>query len=112
MSTCDLEMKVLSKLLIVTALSALSALAADVNGTWSGVVPLPTGQQFPFIAHLTQAGDKITGKLDGINGAPDVKILNGKIQGDTVTFQGVRKINGEDEKFNYTTRNRGPAFSP
>lgn len=37
--------------------------------------------------HLTQAGDKITGKLDGINGAPDVEILNGKIDGGTVTFR-------------------------
>ena len=75
-------------MLIVTAPSALSALAADVNGTWSGVVSRCRPEnKLPFVMHLTQAGDKITGKLDGINGAPDVEILNGKIDGGTVTFR-------------------------
>jgi len=88
-------------------LLTVSALAADATGVWTGEVKLPTGQALPFIARLTQQGDKITGKLDGINGAPDVEIVNGKIAGDTITFNGVRQINGASVKFNYSGKLAG-----
>jgi len=99
-------MKVL-RLISAAALLAVSLFAAYVSGTWTGEVKLPTGQALPFVAHLKQDGQKIAGKLEGINGAPDVEILNGKIDGDTVTLQGVRKINGADVKFNYTAKAAG-----
>ena len=35
---------------------------------------------------------------------PAVTITNGKIEGDTITFNGVRPINGADVKFNYTAK--------
>ena len=92
------------RLLSAGALLAISLFAADLSGTWTGEVKLPTGQGLPFVAHIKQDGNKVTGKLDGINGAPDVEILNGKIEGDTITFQGVRKINNADVKFNYTAK--------
>ena len=98
-------MKVL-RLIAAASLLAVSLFAADVSGTWSGDVKLPNGQSLPFVARLKQDGGKITGKLDGINGAPDVEILNGKIDGDTVTFQGVRKINGADVEFNLRPKPR------
>ncbi len=93
------------KLLRVSMLAAcaVSLLAADVSGTWTGVVKLGnSGTELPFVVQMKQQGETITGRLDGIYGAPDVEILNGKISGDTITFQGVRKINGADVKFNYT----------
>jgi hypothetical protein len=86
--------------ILAVALSG-TALAADATGTWTGTVKLPNGQELPFVAHLKQAGTAVTGKLDGINGAPDVVISNGKNQQDTVTFAGTRKINGADVVFNY-----------
>jgi phage tail sheath gpL-like len=93
----------LVRVLLAGALGALSLFAADVSGTWTGVVKLGSaGQELPFVVQMKQQGDTITGRLDGINGAPDVTIMEGKISGDTITFQGVRKINGEDVKFNYT----------
>jgi hypothetical protein len=89
--------------LFAAALSAASLFAANVSGTWTGVVKLGnTGQELPFVVQMKQQGGAITGRLDGIYGAPDVEILNGKIDGDTITFQGVRKINGADVRFNYT----------
>jgi hypothetical protein len=88
----------------VFALLAGIALAADATGVWKGEVKLPTGQALPFVARLTQNGTTITGKLDGIGGAPDVEIVNGKIDGDTVTFNGVRTINNMPVKFNYTAK--------
>jgi hypothetical protein len=84
--------------------------AADVTGTWKGDVKLPNGQSVPFVAHLKQQKSVITGKLDGINGAPDVEVMDGKIEGDTITFWGVRKINGADVKFNYNGKLAGESL--
>ncbi len=95
--------------LATAASGALAAQAAlDVQGTWVGVVSLPAnpanpnGQKLPFIAHLVQKDDVVTGVLDGIGGAPDVPVTNGRINGNTLTFNGVRKINGQDVTFTYT----------
>ena len=91
------------RILIAATVCSLSLFAADVGGTWTGVVKLGnTGQELPFVVQMTQNGDTITGRLDGINGAPDVEILNGKISGNTITFEGVRKLGQADVKFNYT----------
>jgi len=80
---------------------ATTAFAADVTGKWSGEVKLPNGNALPFVANLNQQGAAVTGTLEGINGAPDVQIMNGKVDGDKVTFSGVRKINNGEVKFNY-----------
>jgi hypothetical protein len=87
---------------------ALAAQGLDVQGTWVGVVNLPgnannpAGQKLPFVAHLTQKDDLVTGLLDGIRGTADVQISDGKISGNILTFNGVRKINGQDVTFTYT----------
>ena len=88
--------------LILFALIASPALAADATGTWRGEVKLPNGNVLPFIARLTQSGMQVTGRLDGIGGAPDVTITDGKVEGNTITFSGIRKINDADVKFNYS----------
>jgi hypothetical protein len=96
----------------ILALAAMAApvWAADATGTWKGDVKLPTGQLLPFVAHLKQQKSVVTGKLDGINGGPDVEVMDGKIQDDTITFWGVRKINGADVKFNYTGKLAGDSL--
>jgi hypothetical protein len=60
-------MKKLLLLLGVFALTAVTALAADVTGTWRGTL-LPPGATDaagaePFIATFKQDGDKITGTI-------------------------------------------------
>lgn len=80
---------------------AVQAFSADATGTWSGEVTLPTGLALPFVAHLVQEDAVITGTLAGIGGAPDVDIMDGKIDGATITFSGVRQIQDADVKFNY-----------
>ncbi len=87
---------------LLVGLFATPGLAADASGVWKGEVKLPTGQMLPFVARLTQQGDRITGKLDGIGGAPDVEVIDGKVQGETISFSGVRQINDAPVKFNYT----------
>ena len=92
----------LLRLLFFSTLFAASLFAADLTGTWTGVVKLGNGNELPFIVHMKQQGETITGKMDGIGGAPDVEIQSGKISGDTVTYVGIRKINSVDVKFTYT----------
>jgi hypothetical protein len=92
------------RILSVAAFAVVSLFGADMSGTWTGEVKVPTGQALPFVVHLKQDGTKITGKMDGIGGAPDVLIENGKIEGETITYEGVRKINNADVRFQYTAK--------
>jgi hypothetical protein len=89
---------------------AATALAGDATGKWSGKVKLPNGQELPFVAHLKQQGARVTGTLDGINGAPAVTISDGRNDNDNVTFAGVRKINGTEVKFKYSGRLDGDSL--
>ena len=89
---------------LALALAAAATLSAQmgVAGVWSGDVELPNGNRLPFVARLAVDGSAVTGTLDGIGGAPDVTIENGRLDGDTVTFTGVRDIQGEPVTFSYT----------
>jgi hypothetical protein len=91
-----------SLLLAVAATVSIAAQPADFTGTWTGVVNLPNGQKVPFIAHLKLQGEAVSGVLDGINGGADVTIQEGKLSGASVTFNGVRAINGMNVTFTYT----------
>lgn len=96
--------------LLALVVMAVPVWAADATGTWKGDVKLPNGQLLPFVAHLKQQKSAITGTLDGINGGPDVQIMDGKITHDVITFWGVRKINGADVKFNYSGKLAGDSL--
>jgi hypothetical protein len=85
----------------VALLCSAQTWAADLTGKWTGEVKLPTGQAVPFIVELSQQGQVVTGKLAGINGAPDVQIMDGKLDKDLLTFWGVRRIANADVRFNY-----------
>jgi hypothetical protein len=90
------------RLAVASVLFTASLLAADFTGTWTGVVNAGNGPApLPFVVHIKQDGDTISGRMDGIGGSPDVEIHNGKVNGNTITFEGVRQINNQDVKFNY-----------
>ena len=86
---------------LLAGLMASPALAADFSGTWSGDVELPNGQKLPFVAVLEQDGDQVTGILQGIGGAPDVEIMNGRVEDNFVRFSGVRMIQDTGVEFSY-----------
>lgn len=87
---------------------ASAAAEADVTGKWSGDVVLPTGQTLPFAAEFKQEGMALTGKLAGVNGAPDVTIENGMVHGEFVTFTGTGAGQGGPMKFSYTGKVAAP----
>jgi hypothetical protein len=69
---------------MIVLVIGISAYAADIDGTWSGVVD-GGGGQFPVSFTFKADGAMLTGTTLGLDGAP-VPIKDGKIDGNTITF--------------------------
>jgi len=100
-------MKTHTTLLTLAALS-LSALAADVTGTWKAEFDTQRGlQKYTFT--LKQDGTSVTGKAnverDGEKREAELK--EGKVEGDTVTFVEPLKIQDNELRITYTGRISG-----
>ena len=83
-------------LLALLGVSTISALAADVTGKWTALVPGRNGTQENTFA-LKQEGAKLTGTLSGGRGG-DVQSTDGKVEGDTISFTVVRNFGGNEVK--------------
>jgi hypothetical protein len=68
---------------ILLVLSAGSALAADVTGTWTGQGGPDGGMTITF--HFKQDGAKLTGTVDAPQGEP-LQIADGKVDGNKISF--------------------------
>jgi hypothetical protein len=80
--------------------AALPALAADVDGKWTGNVSTPNGDiavGFDFKSD----GAMLTGSTTGLDGAP-VPIKDGKIDGDKISFIVTFDFGGMPIDLNYT----------
>src|SRR6185503_2719672 len=100
-------MKTHTTLLTLAALS-LSALAADVTGTWKAEFDTQRGlQKYTFT--LKQEGTSVTGKAnverDGEKREAELK--EGKVEGDTVTFVEPLKIQDNELRITYTGKISG-----
>jgi hypothetical protein len=76
-------MKIIASILVLLTIS-MTALAADVDGTWTGTASTPGGD-FPIVFKLKADGAKLTGTTQGFDGS-DVPIADGAITGNTITF--------------------------
>ena len=90
------------------ALFSLSALAADVTGTWKAEFDTQRGlQKYTFT--LKQDGANVTGKAnverDGEKREAELK--EGKVEGDTVTFVEPLKIQDNEVNITYTGKISG-----
>jgi hypothetical protein len=74
-------------------LSAATAMAADVTGTWTGEAKGPDGSSFQLTFTFKQDGNMLTGTVQLPQNDP-VAITNGKVDGDKFTF---------DDSFNGVT---------
>ena len=73
----------------------LTAQAADANGTWTWTTPGRNGgPERTSILKLKTEGDKVTGTINGRQGGEDIKITDGKITGEEVTFKVSRSGQG------------------
>jgi len=89
--------------LLTLAVCSLSALAADVTGTWKTEFETQRGLQ-KYIFTLKQDGTSVTGKAnverDGEKREAELK--EGKVEGDTVTFVEPLKIQDNEINITYT----------
>lgn len=92
-------MKTLLTVMVLLALAAGAALAADVTGAWKAAVPGRDGQTMETTFNLKAAGDTVTGAVVTERG--ETPIQDGKIAGDTVTFKVKREFNGNTMIMNY-----------
>jgi hypothetical protein len=75
----------MKKRLLLPALLILSfvsvCLAADVDGKWTGLI----AEQYEFNIKVAAKGDSLTG-VAYVTGTPEIKIENGIIKGNEITF--------------------------
>jgi hypothetical protein len=80
---------------------ATSMMAAGVDGKWECGVKGGDGVVRPLIATLKADGMKLTGVLNGMNGAPDIQIFDGMAHGDEVMWSSKRPVQNGTVQFNY-----------
>src|SRR5262249_7691679 len=76
-------MRILASIAVLLMVS-LTAVAADVDGKWTGTVQTPMGD-LPVAFTFKADGATLTGSTTGFDGA-EVPIQDGKIDGNTITF--------------------------
>ncbi|HEU0123155.1 MAG TPA: hypothetical protein VFQ91_21675 [Bryobacteraceae bacterium] len=86
---------------------AVSMLAADITGKWTGKVETPNGSRDVNMTFKAD-GSTLTGTVSGRNG--DSPIENGKISGDDISFTVTRKFNDNEIKMNYTGKVSGDSI--
>jgi hypothetical protein len=74
----------LSVVLALVVLSSSAALAAAVDGKWTGMIDTPMGP-LPVGFTFKADGAKLSGSTTGPDGA-EVPIKDGKVDGDKITF--------------------------
>jgi hypothetical protein len=82
-------------------LIASVALAADIDGKWSGQLPGMGGGEPMTLSYVFKAdGTALTGTSIGPDGAP-TPIKNGKIDGNNISFQVSIDFGGNEMTFKY-----------
>lgn len=90
-------------LLALTVTAVISA--ADINGKWKAQYQSPDGQQRESTFTFQVSGETLTGTVASTLG--EVKIEEGKVAGDTVTFAVTRNFNGQDVRIKYNGKVAG-----
>jgi hypothetical protein len=83
--------------------------AADVNGTWTWTTPGRNGgPERKSVLKLKTEGDKLTGTINGRQ--EDIKISDGKVTGDEVSFKVSVTRNGNTFTQKYTGKVSGDSI--
>ena len=94
--------------LLTLAVASLSALGADITGTWKAEFETQRGlQKYTFT--LKQDGANVTGKasVEMTDQKRDAEFKDGKVEGDTVTFVEPLKIQDNEINITYTGKISG-----
>jgi enterochelin esterase-like enzyme len=94
--------------LLALAVASLSALAADVTGTWKAEFNTQRGlQKYTFT--LKQEGTSVTGKANAERDGEkrEAELKEGKVEGDSITFVEPLKIQDNELRITYTGKISG-----
>ena len=94
--------------LLTLAVASLSALAPDVTGTWKAEFETQRGLQ-KYTITLKQDGTNVTGKasVEMTDQKREAEFKGGKVEGDTVTFIELLKIQDNEINITYTGKISG-----
>ncbi len=84
---------------VLFLMAAMTALAADLSGTWTAQVPM-RGETMETTFTFKVDGAKLTGSVSN-QMMPDAPISDGKVEGDTVSFVQNLEFNGNAIKISY-----------
>lgn len=87
-------------LLLLSLAVAAVVFAADVTGKWTYEMQGRNGTMTGTM-NLKADGDKLTGTIAGGRGG-ETEIQDGKVEGNTITFNVVREFNGNKMTMKYT----------
>jgi hypothetical protein len=87
----------------------LGAMAADVNGKYTGEMQGRNGAQ-TVTMNFTTASGTVTGTVSNPRGGDDFKIENGKIDGDTITFTTTMQMGDNQMVTKYTGKISGDSI--
>jgi hypothetical protein len=101
-----IEMNLRTILVAATVVCMMTAVAfaASIDGKWTGETQGPNGSR-PVSFTFTSDGSTLNGTTTGRGG--DIKITNGKVDGDSVTFDVVREMQGNTMTAHYTGKVSG-----
>jgi len=94
--------------LLTFAFASLSALGADVSGTWKAEFETQRGlQKYTFT--LNQEGTNVSGKanVEMTDRKREAEFKDGKMDGDTVTFVELLSVRGNDIRITFTGKVTG-----
>ena len=89
---------------MVVCMMTAVAFAASIDGKWTGEMQTQNGTR-PVTFTFTSDGNTLNGTTTGRGG--DVKITNGKVDGDNVSFDVVREMQGNTMTVHYTGKVSG-----
>src|SRR5260221_11858755 len=94
--------------LLTFAVFSLSALAADVTGTWKAEFETHRGLQ-KYTFNLKQDGATVTGKasVEMTDQKREAELKEGKVDGDTLTLVELLNAQGNDLRITYTGKVSG-----
>ena len=89
----------MKRLIVLLAVIAAAALAADINGTWKATAEGPNGSMERTFVFKVE-GSKVTGETTSSMMGKST-ITDGKIDGDSITFTITAKFGDNEMKLTY-----------
>lgn len=93
------------RILLCLGLSAITMLAADINGKWTATMEGRNGQTREMTYNFRTDGDKTTGTVTTPMGERELE--NVKVDGDTIAWTQTINFGGESRTLNYTGKVAG-----